>query len=318
MVISSQKTDVRVCVGIVTKNRDRYLSNCIDSIFLQSRLPDQIIVFNDASTDNTEAITKQKFEEGSRRNIKFNYLHSKKTKAQGFGRNRILEKCYCDIIVFVDDDVLCLKSWLSNLLMAYNNSSIGSVGGPALRVNKELQTVWEINHTVNNLNTINKYGELRDFSDNWIPSIPVETHVLRGANMSFRRDILERVGGFDESYFGRAWLEDVDPQVSIRKLGYKIIYDPNIIVLHRAIRTGGANPPNQKDDWYSIGYSSGYFVNKFFRKYRQTTLFRMLFRLRYAPLPLPRLIHESIRLKRITPLWAFIGFLNGSEIIKCL
>ena len=50
-------------------------------------------------------------------------------------------------------------------------------------------------------------------------------------NLAVRRNIFDRIGGFDES-FKYASAEDYDLCIRIRKLGYKILYDPNVFVLH--------------------------------------------------------------------------------------
>jgi len=45
---------MKIIVAVVTYNRSMLLSRCIDNILLQSRMPDQIVVINNGSTDNTE------------------------------------------------------------------------------------------------------------------------------------------------------------------------------------------------------------------------------------------------------------------------
>ena len=129
--------------------------------------------------------------------------------------------------------------------------------------------------------------------------------------MSFRREVLCRCGEFDMKYFGRAYMEDLDPQVRVRNAGYKLIYNPKALVLHRAISVGGANLEDKKEDWYSIGYTTAYFINTHFRKYRPMTILRMCFRLRYSPIPFPRLFIQSIADRSVAPLWAIKGYWDG-------
>ena len=45
---------MNIIVAVVTYNRSILLSRCIDNILLQSRKPDEIIVINNGSTDDTE------------------------------------------------------------------------------------------------------------------------------------------------------------------------------------------------------------------------------------------------------------------------
>jgi GT2 family glycosyltransferase len=300
-----------ICIGIVTKNRCQYLIDCIESIFLQQKLPTEVIIFNDGSTDQTEVVLKSKEKQFLKTNIKYTYLSSDKSKAQPYGRNQILTSSTSDIIAYVDDDVICTRSWLKKLGESYRNEFVAGVGGPAIRVDHDMKPIWQEINTPRNINTLNKYGELRDYSDNWVPPHSVETHVLRGANMSFRRDVLIRVGGFDEKYFGRAFMEDVDPQIKIRNMGYKLMYNPKVLVLHRAVQTGGANLGNKKDDWYSIGYTNAYFIKKHFKNNYLKTLLRLPFRTRYSPIPLIRILFECLQQRSEDPLWTLKGYFDG-------
>lgn len=47
---------VRVTALVPTYNRAQYLPECLDSLLKQSRKPDQIVVIDDGSTDETESI----------------------------------------------------------------------------------------------------------------------------------------------------------------------------------------------------------------------------------------------------------------------
>lgn len=300
-----------ICVGIVTKNRCHYLIDCIESIFLQYKLPTEVIIFNDGSIDKTEVALKSVEKQFLKTSIKYTYLSSHESKAQPYGRNQILSSSTSDIIVYVDDDVICTRSWLKNIAESYRNEVVGGVGGPAIRVGSDMQPVWQKINTPRNINIVNKYGELRDYSDNWVPPQSLETHVLRGANMSFRREVLIEVGGFDEKYFGRASMEDVDPQIKIRNIGYKLLYNPKVLVFHRAVQTGGANVGNKKHDWYSIGYTNAYFIKKHFRNNYLKTLLRLPFRTRFSPIPLIRILCECIQQRSEEPLWTLKGYFDG-------
>ncbi len=57
-----------------------------------------------------------------------------------------------------------------------------------------------------------------------------EIEVPTGAFLFARKDLIDRIGGFDKDYF--AYGEDIEMAYQIRKLGYKIIYYPLWKVLH--------------------------------------------------------------------------------------
>jgi O-antigen biosynthesis protein len=57
-----------------------------------------------------------------------------------------------------------------------------------------------------------------------------EVDVLAGAFMMVRRDILDRLGGFDEDFF--MYGEDIDLSYRIQKLGYKNYYLAGVTIMH--------------------------------------------------------------------------------------
>ena len=102
-----------------------------------------------------------------------------------------------------------------------------------------------------------------------------ETDFATGACFLIKRDMLEKVGFFDDKFF--LYYEDSDLGQRIKRSGYKIIYAPDAVVWHKnAASVGGSGSPLQD-----------YYISRN----------RMLFGLRYAPLRSKlALVKESIRL----------------------
>ena len=102
-----------------------------------------------------------------------------------------------------------------------------------------------------------------------------ETDFATGACFLIKREVLERVGFFDDKYF--LYYEDSDLGQRIRRAGYEIIYAPDAVLWHsNAVAAGGSGSPLQD-----------YYISRN----------RLLFGLRYASLRSKlALIKESIRL----------------------
>lgn len=103
------------------------------------------------------------------------------------------------------------------------------------------------------------------------------TAFATGCCMMFKREVLEKVGLLDDTYF--LYYEDADLNERIKRAGYKIYYVPKALLIHvNAASTGGAGSTLQD-----------YFI----------TRNRMIFGMTYAPLRTKiALARESLRLLR--------------------
>jgi len=61
----------------------------------------------------------------------------------------------------------------------------------------------------------------------------------KGMNMSFRRFLLDKIGGFDERFGAPSLYEETDVFLKIKKLGYKIVFNPNAAIIHFSAIRGG-------------------------------------------------------------------------------
>jgi glycosyltransferase involved in cell wall biosynthesis len=58
-----------------------------------------------------------------------------------------------------------------------------------------------------------------------------EVDYISGASIMVRRELWQRVGGFDERYVP-AYYEDTDLAFEARRLGYRVVYQPRSVVVH--------------------------------------------------------------------------------------
>ena len=90
----------KISVIIPAHNYGEYLGECIESVLKQSKKPDEIIVVNDSSLDNTQNIISS-LQENSDIEIKYyevDFKHSNKTRNFGY------EQSSGDYILFLDAD----------------------------------------------------------------------------------------------------------------------------------------------------------------------------------------------------------------------
>ena len=88
-----------------------------------------------------------------------------------------------------------------------------------------------------------------------------ETELATGCCMLIKKDVLEKIGSFDDRYF--LYYEDADLSIRAKKRGFKIVYVPKSVIWHKnAGSVGGSGSALQ--DYY-------------------ITRNRLIFGFRYAP-----------------------------------
>jgi GT2 family glycosyltransferase len=123
-------------------------------------------------------------------------------------RNTGVRRASGAIVAFLDDDASARPGWLLALAQAFEDSSVIGVGGVALPVWESSAPTW--------LPT--EFLWVVGCSYRGLPAQRAEIRNPIGANMAFRRVVLERVGGFTDGIgrIGRTPLGCEETELSIR------------------------------------------------------------------------------------------------------
>ncbi len=115
-----------------------------------------------------------------------------------------------------------------------------------------------------------------------------------------RRDIINKIGGFDEIYF--AVYEDADFCMRARKAGFRIVYTPFAIAYHNIPKDRSASMKHLLSMSYYVGRNRILFMKKFSNNYFIFLFFLPFYIIYYFVL--------SIRYLRFS---CFIGYLRGTR-----
>jgi len=210
----------RVSVVIATYNRYKDLQECLNSIFDLKTRPHEVIVVDSDSADETKRLA-DSFP------IKFACI---KERNRQRARNIGIHMAEGDIVAFLDDDVVVSERWLEHIVSPYARSGVGGVGGRVVPYGKSGN--FHVRTRKEDVGKVFKTGlVIGNFDlplDNWVR---VDSFI--GCNMSFRKDLLLTVGGFDENYEGTGYRDDTDLCMRVRKMGYELIYNPKALVSHK-------------------------------------------------------------------------------------
>lgn len=214
-------------VAICTRDRPEDLRRCLEALV---RLPDDgqdvLVVDNCPSTDATRRLVQSY--QGVR------YVHENRPGLD-IARNRALREAHHEIVAFIDDDAVPDPGWLRALRRNFCDPLVLCVTG--LTMPLELET--EAQEWFERYSTFNRGFKRIVFErGNINPLAP--GRVGAGANMALRRDVIERVGPFDESLDAGTPTRsggDTDMFLQILSAGYRIVYDPAALNWHRHRRT---------------------------------------------------------------------------------
>ncbi len=230
--------NMRVSVVVCTYNRASYLRKAIQSLVDQTCAADrfELLVIDNASTDHTKRVTCEEF--AGQPNLRYVY---EPVSGLSKARNTGLAEAKSDIVAYLDDDAIADPDWVERTIDAFEQGGekLGAIGGKADLIWEAPRPDWVPEHLEFVLTRL-------DISSTPITLAPHQTFV--GANMAFRRSVLEQVGGFNEK-LGRTGKklisnEELLLQREIDRRGYTRLYDPTIRVHHHV-------PVDRLDqDWF--------------------------------------------------------------------
>lgn len=210
---------MNISIVIASKNRPEMLAACVKS--LQAGFDKNLeIILCIQDGKSRPVLTKQYFTKNQLSSVDIGF--SGKAQALNLG----LQKARGNIILFTDDDCLVDKKWISQAIRAFQkNPEISAIFGKTLPYHRDISAKKICPSCFNPGDEI------------YIITKPVKhwEKIGFGNNMAFRRQVFDEISGF------KPWLgpgsigsNAEDAEVAIRCLikGYKLMYNPDMIVYH--------------------------------------------------------------------------------------
>jgi glucosyl-dolichyl phosphate glucuronosyltransferase len=206
-----------ISVIICTRNRADSLRRTLEA-FGRIRIPDgwevELVVVDNGSTDNTQAVVKSTHFNG----VKLRYFFEPKP-GQSNARNTGLSVGQGEIIIFTDDDVVPAADWLGRLATPLLEKRYDAVVG-RIEMAEHLRRTW--------MTPLHKiWLAAPDMTCGW------ELELI-GANMGFHRSVLERVPAFDPE-LGPGALGFGDDSLfswQLVEAGYRLHEVPEALIVH--------------------------------------------------------------------------------------
>lgn len=217
-----------ISVIVCTKSRPDELSVCLKALLKQQYAAMEIVVIDILpEVTGTQVLMRNRFP-GCR------YVSGPELGLAG-ARNLGIAESYGDILSFIDDGSRPLTGWSRAVAQSFaENPKLGCCTGPVLPM--EFKT--RAQRLLEERGGFSKGFARVVFGRN--SHTPTEAYPVQswkfgaGANMSFRRSALLRIGGFDTSIRAE---EDLEIFFRVVSADFELLYEPRAIVFHRYPRT---------------------------------------------------------------------------------
>lgn len=227
-----------VSIVVPTYNLKSVFFECLQSIVNQDYPNMEIIAVDNASTDATSEMVKKKFPQ-----VKL-IINSINLGSTG-GMNTGLKIATGQFIWFIDHDNILNSNMLSEMIkLAVTNQNIGIVV-PKIYYWEKKDTIWAAGTSVGEITGINYSREGKDIGQ----YDKVEDVDIAPANFIVRKDVIDKIGFYDDIYF--VCYEDSDFCARVKKSGYRIVYTPRATCYHKFVLL---NRLASKKRWLSRSY----------------------------------------------------------------
>jgi len=248
---------MRTGVVVVTYNSAEVIEKCLDSC---NGLP--VVVVDNASRDSTQDLVR-----------KHNVRLIANAKNRGFGgaANQGVAELDTELILLLNPDVelaasiepledACLRIGFGMASGKLTDESGIAQSGFTLR---RFPTAWTLAFEVLGINRLLKANPVnrRYRCLDCDLAKAGEAEQPPGAFLMFRREVWQRLGGFDTQFYP-VWFEDVDFEKRASDLGLKIAYVPEVVARHRGGHSiAGLNWGCREVCWYVslLKYASKHF-----------------------------------------------------------
>ncbi|CEG13881.1 hypothetical protein MSIBF_A630004 [groundwater metagenome] len=219
-----------ISIIVLNYNGKEYLKDCFESLEKLNYPKDryEVIMPDNASMDDSVEYVRKNFPQVKILEFKENYGFCK-------GNNLGAQNANGKYLVFLNNDTIVDKEWLKNLTLGVlSKKDIISAGCKMLKPYK-IDGKDVIDYAGGKFTyELNLYEGIYE-TDEEKYSIQKYTGYGCGAGVIVKKKFFLDIGGFDEYYFGGA--EEVELGLRAWQYGYKVLYVPSAIIIHKRFGT---------------------------------------------------------------------------------
>jgi GT2 family glycosyltransferase len=230
-----EKAGMQLSVIIVNYNVKHFLEQCLFSVEKAiTGIDAEVIIVDNHSQDNSVAFLQTQFPS-------FTFLSNTENKGFSMACNQGFAVAKGQYLLFLNPDTIVPEDCFSKCIsFLSSHTAAGALGirmvdgrGKFLKESKRaFPSPLTALYKLSGLSAL--FPQSRTFGQYHLEYLPEyenhEVDVLAGAFMMIKREVLEKTGSFDETFF--MYAEDIDLSYRIQKSGYKDFYFAESSIIH--------------------------------------------------------------------------------------
>ena len=217
-------------IVILNYNGGKDVIECLESVRNIDYPRYEIIVVDNASTDNSVESIRKKFPE-----VKI--IRNESNLGFAEGNNVGIREANSHYVMLLNDDAVVGKNILKDLTAAIEERKNIGMAGPMILYYNDPDRIWFAGGRVN----------LFGYASNWGKGLarrscssPRLVDFLSGCSVLIKKEVIDKIGLLDAEYF--LYFEDVDFCFRAKKAGYECLYVPSPTVWHKVTASWITNP----------------------------------------------------------------------------
>ena len=219
---------MRVSVVVPSGNGRHLLPDCLDALRGQRYRDFEVVVVDNASTDGSAALVRERYPEVRLLELGFNGVFARAANAG-------IRATSSEIVVLLNNDTAPEPEWLAELVGALDAAPEAGMAASKL-------LLWDRRDTLHSAGDFYGLDGVPGSRGVWTRDegrYDRDRYVFGacGGAAAYRRSMLDQIGLFDGGLV--AYVEDVDLNLRAQAAGHRCVFAPRARVYHRLSATGG-------------------------------------------------------------------------------
>jgi GT2 family glycosyltransferase len=222
-----------VYIIVLTWNGKVDTLECLKSLALLTYSNFKTVVVDNASDDGTSEAVRQLY---SSVHVIQNNHNLRFAGGNNIGIEFALEN-NADYILLLNNDTVADKNFLSYLIESIEKDKTIGMAGPKIYFHSDPKRIWYAGGKINWWSGSVSHLGVREIDNGKFEKLRYTDYVT-GCALLVKREVVEKIGMLDESYF--IYGEDADWSLRTVLAGYKLLFVPQAVLWHKvSVSTGG-------------------------------------------------------------------------------